>query len=111
MGEPQRYKAEMQQRVAQQYAGLGGEPAVAVRETTMSTLANELADAIVDLRAGITNLYSELSGVCMPPQINDAAAQKQPMHPLSSLGQLQGLIEQVRGAERDVRDMISGLRV
>jgi len=110
MGEPQRYKADMQVRAAQQYAGLGGDPVVAVRETTMSTLANELADAIVDLRAGITNLYSELSGVCMPPQVTDAPAE-QPMHPLSSLGQLQGLIEQVRGAERDVRDMISGLRV
>jgi hypothetical protein len=110
MGEPQRYKADMQVRAAQQYAGLGGEPPVAVRETTMSTLANELADAIVDLRAGITNLYSELSGVCMPPQVTDAPA-KQPMHPLSSLGQMQGLIDQVRGAERDVRDMISGLRV
>lgn len=93
---------------APQSSALGAPP----RESTLMSLANDLADEIVTLRDSIGALSKALSPVCLPPPGSiDGTEPAQPQHWLLSLAQLQTLIYQVRHASQDVRHMLAGLRV
>lgn len=85
--------------------------ALGMKEPSLTSLANDLADALVSLRADILNLSAMLSPVCHSGGVSVNNAATAPAHPLSSLAQIQTLIEQVNGSHQDLRSMIDGLRV
>jgi hypothetical protein len=84
----------------------------AVKQDTVTSLGNELADAIVNLRALITNLASCAKPVCANSLATQQGMQSnRPPQATQANEQLLALIEQVNGASQDVRDIIDGLRV